>query len=201
MPSVSTQAVHPLTVNVGATDNRDPVGQLVTDVRGDREFRFVKFRGGQTASQGLPAFAYEISAKDKDLLADVTVDAASVVNPDRDLAGIVVSQSTAASGQHGWIMTKGRLGKINGSLYPATVFALVSGAPVAGGNQALSLAASVYKWQPSGSAFAGDSVSHSIQSRVSLLAYSTDTGNKLTRGRFQAAHYAGIFVASGRAPS
>ena len=200
--SVSTQNTHPLIANVAGGEQRDPVGHIVTDKRGDREFRFVKFRGGQTASQGLPAFAYFLSGKPtEDTLADVTVDAASVKSPDRDLAGIVVSKSTAASGDFGWIMTKGRLGKINGSLYPDTVFAHVSGAPVAGGNQALSLAASVYKWQPSGSAFAGDSVSHSIQSRVSLLAYSTDIGNKLTRGRFQGAHYAGIFAASGRAPT
>lgn len=201
MGSVSTQNVHPLTVNVGTADViRDPVGHIVNDKRGDREFRFVKFRGGQTASQGMPAFAYKLSA-DEDTLGDVTVDAASVVNPDRDLAGIVVSKSTAASGDYGWIMSRGRLGKINGSLYPDTIIALVSATVVAGQNLAVSLHGSVYKWALSGSAFAGDSLSHSIQSRVSLLAYSTDVGDKVTRGRFKGAHYAGDFAASGRAPT
>lgn len=126
--SISTQNSHPLTVVVGTDEPiRDRLGHLVQDPRADREFRFVKMRGGATASQGMPVAAFRISAAgSEDTQWNVTGAKASSVHSDgRDMLGIVVAQSTVASGDHCYIMTNGRLGKIKGH-YPDTIFALVS---------------------------------------------------------------------------
>lgn len=127
MSTVSGQNTHPLTAVVPAGEARDPVGHLVQDFRADREFRFVKMRDSTTASQGMAVAAYRISAAgSEDTQYNVTVRAAaSIQSLGRDMVGIVVANSTVTSGQHCYVMTKGRLGKRKG-LYPDTVFALVS---------------------------------------------------------------------------
>lgn len=190
--SITSQNTHPLTAVVGKDETiRDRIGHLVVDARGDREFRFVKMRGGQTASQGMPVLAYKLSA-DEDTLYEMTVDAASVPTiPNRDLAGIFVGQSTCVSGAHGWIMTKGRLGKVPGSHYPDTVFALTSQTTAAGDQCALSSpSVSTFKWLATTSAYVSVQ-GLSVHPRISLLAYSTDTGDKITRGKFASPHFHG----------
>ena len=185
--SITSQNTHPLTAVVGKDETiRDRVGHLVTDERGDREFRFVKMRGGQTADQGMPCGAYKLS-NDEDTLAEVTADAASMAAFDRDLAGIFVGQSTAVSGDHAWIMTRGRLGKIPGSMYPDTVYAkMINAAGIAGHQMHVSTNAgfSTLLFRRHLSIFDGGSIGQSQHTRVSLLLYSTDAGNKVTRGKF-----------------
>lgn len=192
--SITSQNTHPLTAVVGKDETiRDRIGHLVVDARGDREFRFVKMRGGQTASQGMPVLAYKLSA-DEDTLYEMTVDAASVPTvPNRDLAGIFVGQSTCESGAHGWIMTKGRLGKIAGSHYPDTIFALTSQATAAGDQCGLSAPpanVSTFKFYANSSAYVSVQ-GLSIHPRLSLLAYSTDVSDKITRGKFASPHFHG----------
>ncbi len=186
MSTTAGKNTHPLTAVVKAGENRDPVGHLIEDFRADREFRFVKMRGGQTASMGMPCGAYKLSA-DEDTLAEVTVDAASMAAFDRDLAGIFVGQSTCASGQFGWIMTRGRMGKIAGSLYPLTIVGnMINAAGLPGHQMHVSTVAafSTLLFRRSTSAFDGGSIGQSQHARNSLLLYSTDVGNKVTRGKF-----------------
>lgn len=187
--SITSQNTHPLTVVVGKGETiRDRVGHLVEDARGDREFRFVKMRGGTTASQGMPVAAYRISAAgSEDTQYNVTAaKETSVHSFGRDMMGIVVAQSTVESGAHCYIITRGRLGKIKGH-YPASIFALVStsGNAVSGalvmsqGDTALRLFANATN-------SAGATITE--YSRICGMALSTTTGagtsiaGKLTRG-------------------
>lgn len=127
MSSVSTQNTHPLKAVVLAADTRDPIGHLVADPNGDREFRFVKMRGGITASQGVALIGYRLSGVDNDYFQVCTSAAGTSCNLKRDFIGIAVCQSTATSGMAIYAMTKGTLGKKTESLYPDTVWAFVSG--------------------------------------------------------------------------
>lgn len=186
MPSVSTQTVHPLTTVVKAGEERDLVGHLVTDQRGDREFRFVKIRGGITASQGVCLLGYRLSAVDNDPYQVTPSAGGASANLGRDFIGICMAQSTAVSGQFVYAMTRGRLGKLDGSLYPDTAFAYVSAAAAVVAGMALIVsnrdAGSAATLVRSLSAWDVDKGGSQL-SRIIGQALSTDTaGGKLTRG-------------------
>lgn len=122
MSSVTTQNTHPLTAVVLAGENRDPVGHLVKDPIGDREFRFVEIKGASTASQGMAVAGWKLSANSNDFNA-VTPNAIATQAARRDFVGIVVATSTAASGMMCYVMTKGKLGTEKNSLYTGALFA------------------------------------------------------------------------------
>ncbi len=188
MGSVTTQNTHPLKAVVKVGEERDPTGHLVSDPNGDREFRFVKVRGGITVSQGVCLHAWRLSGISNDVF-NVTPDAAASVKAiARDFVGIAVCDSTATSGMHVYAMTKGKLGKVTQSRYGGTVWARVSaavaagqmlGASTRGAGSAMILFRLPSVWDATS---AGDGQS-TLQQAVCLALSSPPTGNsQLTRG-------------------
>lgn len=183
MPNVSTQTVHPLTAMVAKDSQRDTLGHLVFDRRGDREYRFVRFKGESTASQGMAVVALQLSAVADEVNDVIVFASANLAAASRDFMGIVVGQSTAGSGDFGYIMTRGQLGKLNRSMYPDTIFANVSTTTAAGDRLAALVGSgtSEYKLITQTVASAGAMITE--YAHIVAVALSTDTSGKLTRGQ------------------
>lgn len=189
MGQTSTTFVHPLKSVVIEDERRDPIGHLVTDPNTDREFRFCKFRGGQTGERGYPVFAWRLSGNTaENSFFNVTADAAASVGRERDFIGIFVGQSAIKSGQNGWVMTQGQLGKFGNSLYPDTVFAKTAKNATAGQHLRPKVLAgtSVYGLTDleASDSYSG-AVPKSTWTRVVGTAFSNDTGSNLTRGHIR----------------
>lgn len=185
MGAVTTQSVHPLTSCVAGGSERDPLGHLVREHIGDREFRFIKIKGESIASQGMALVAYRLSAQ-VDEVYDVTPFAsANLTAAGRDFVGIMVGQSTAASGDFCWAMTKGKLGKVNGSLYPDTVFANVSTTAAAGQHLEARAGAGTSEFKLIAVAIASAGAMITEFAHVVGVALSTDASGKLTRGHIR----------------
>ncbi len=179
--NVTGQTVHPLTAVVLSGENRDPVGHLVRDPIGDREFRFVEIKGESTASQGMAVAGFKLSGASNDFNAVIPFASANLTSR-RDFIGIVVATSTAASGMMCYVMTKGKLGTEKGSLYPGALFANVSTTTAAG--ELMHIAAgsgtSEFKLITVATASAGAMITEYAD--VVAVALSTDSGGRLIRG-------------------
>lgn len=183
MPNVSTQNVHPLTAMVAKDTQRDTLGHLVFDKRGDREFRFVRFKGESTASQGMAVAALQLSAVADEVNDVIVFASADLAAAARDFMGIVVGQSTAASGDFGYIMTRGQLGKLNRSMYPTTIFANVSTTTAAGDRLAMLVGSGTSEYKLITQAVNSAGAMITEYANIVGVALSTDTSGKLTRGQ------------------
>lgn len=185
MANVSTQTVHPLTAMVAKDSERDTLGHLVFDRRGDREFRFVRFKGESTASQGMAVVALQLSVTADEINDVIVFASANLAAAARDFVGIVVGQSTAASGDFGYVMTRGQLGKVNRSMYPDTIFANVS-TTTAAGDRLAALAGSgtsEYKLITQAVASAGAMITE--YANIVGVALGADVSGKLARGNIR----------------
>ena len=185
MGSVSTQNTHPLTAMVAKGTERDPLGHLVFDKRGDREFRFVRIKGESVASQGMAVVALQLSVVADEINDVIPFASANLTAAARDFVGIVVGKSTAASGDFCYVMTRGKLGKVNGSLYPDTVFALVSTTTAAGDRLACLAASGTSEFKLITQAVASAGAMITEYANIVGVALSTDVSGKLVRGNIR----------------
>lgn len=186
MGFVSTQNTHPLTACVAKDTQRDVVGHLVLDQRGDREFRFVKIKGESTASQGMCLVAFQLSAVADENFEVTPFASANLTAAGRDAIGIMVGQSTAASGDFCYAMTRGKLGKVNGSLYPDAIFANVSTTVVAGERLECRAGSGTSEYKCIAASIGSTGTQFlSIYARVCCVALSSDSGGRLIRGMFK----------------
>lgn len=183
--SVSTQNTHPLTVMVAKGAERDPLGHLIFDKRADREFRFVRIKGESTVSQGMPVVGFRLSVTADEINDVIAFASANLAAAARDFVGIVVGQSTAASGDFCYVMTRGKLGKVNGSLYPDTVFAKVSTAVAAGDRLACLVGAGTSEYKLITQAVNSDGAMITEYANIVGVARDADVSGKLVRGNIR----------------